>query len=102
MKNFTRGLILIFVGTIVSSSPGFAEEKRKTIRYAGVVQDVNTRDKTIVVGKEKKSLAMLFDAANAAFLNVEGLQDLKVGDRVVIDYDAERGKTIAITVTKEP
>jgi uncharacterized membrane protein len=101
MKKYNIGLILVFIGILVFSSTGFTEEKRKTLRYSGIVQEVSVKDKTIVVGREKKALAMLFDAANASFANVKDLQDLKAGDRVVIDYDAERGKTIAVTVTKE-
>ncbi|HLE42247.1 MAG TPA: hypothetical protein VI956_12165 [Nitrospirota bacterium] len=101
MKKHTICMILLFTGIIVVLSPTFAEEKRKTSRYSGVVQEVNVGAKTLTVAKEKRSLAMLFYAANAAFTNIKGLQELKPGDKVVVEYDAREGKTIAVTVTME-
>ncbi|MEK6700076.1 MAG: hypothetical protein AABZ10_13675 [Nitrospirota bacterium] len=101
MKKYTICLIFLFISAIIASNPAFAEEKRKTSRYSGIAQEVNVKAKTIVLGKENRDIAMLFDAAKATFTNVKGLQDLKRGDRVVIEYDAMGGRTIAVTVMKE-
>ncbi len=101
MKKYTIGLIFLFISVIIVSNPAFAEEKRKTNRYSGTVQEVDAKAKTIVVNKENQNLGMLFEAENPTFENLKGLEDLKRGDRVVIEYDAKQGKTIAVTVTKE-
>lgn len=102
MKKYTSGLILLVIGLIAIAHPGWTEEKRKTNRYSGVVQEVSVKEKTISAGRENRSIAMLFDASKATFTNIKGLRDLKPGDKVVIEYDAMRGQTIAITVTREP
>jgi Cu/Ag efflux protein CusF len=100
MKKCTIGLILLFISVIIASSPAFSQDKRKTNRYSGTVQEVDVKAKTLVVNKENQNLGMLFEAKNPTFKNVKGLEDLKRGDRVVIEYDAKQGKTIAVTVTK--
>lgn len=94
-------LIIIFTGLTIFVGSGLAEEKRKTSRYPGLVQEVDPKAKTIVVGKEGRNLAMLFTVSQTAFANIKGLQDLKPGDKVVVEYDAIRGETIAVSITKE-
>lgn len=101
MKKYSTALILLLVCLIALAHPVSAEDKRKTNRYSGVVQEVNVKEGTIAAGKENRNIAMLFDASKATFTNSKGLQDLKPGDKVVIEYDAVLGRTIAITVTRE-
>ena len=101
MKKALMGCILAVIGIIIIANTGVAEEKRKTLDYHGIVQEVDVKAKTITVAREKLDLAMLFDAAHTAFKNVKGLDDLRSGDKVLISYDAIKGKTIAITLTRQ-
>jgi Cu/Ag efflux protein CusF len=101
MKTAIIILILILTGLTVCIGSGLTAEKRKTSRYPGLVQDVDLKAETIVVGKERKNLGMLFHASKTIFTNIAGLKDLKPGDKVVVEYDAKLGQTIAVTITKE-
>jgi hypothetical protein len=107
-ENKSMGKIVLFVLILFFTSlcvflagSGLAEEKQKTLRYTGVVREVNRKEKTLVAGKGNKSLGMLFHAENAIFRNIEGLQALKPGDAVVVEYDAKEGQTFAVSITKE-
>jgi hypothetical protein len=65
------------------------------------VQDVDPKAGTIVVGKERKNIGMLFNASKTVFTNITGLEDLKPGDKVVVEYDAKLGQTLAVSIAKE-
>lgn len=101
MRRYLIGFVFAVMSVIIVSNTGFTEEKRKTLAYSGIVQNIDVNAKTITVAKEKLDLAMLFDAAHTEYKNVKGLEDLKAGDKVVVDYDAIKGKTIAVTLTKK-
>lgn len=75
--------------------------ERKTLRYSGIVQEVNTKAMTLVVVKEGTDLGMLFDASRTHWKNVHGLADLRTGNRVVVEYDAVKARTIAVSVARE-
>lgn len=101
MKKITFGLIILLAALLLVAGQVFGEGDRKTSSYAGIVHEVNVEKKTIVAGKEDRNIAMLFDASKATFTNATGLEDLQRGDKVVIEYDAIRGHTFAVTVTRE-
>jgi Cu/Ag efflux protein CusF len=80
------------------SSPA---QPRKTALYQGVVQEVDLDKKIVMAGKPKSELGMAFHATDARLVGYKTLKDIKPGDKVAIEFDAIKSKTIAITITKE-
>ncbi len=102
MVKYLLSLMLLFSYlVVVVPSQAFTKDKRKTSRYSGVVQEVDRKAKTIFAGRENRNVGLLFEAGTSKFTNIKGLQDLKPGDKIVVEYDAVGGKTIAVTVRKE-
>ena len=100
MEKLIIVLTIIFTSLTIFVGSGLAEEKRKTSSYPGLVQEVDPKAGTIVVGKEGKTLGMLFIVSKTIFTNFKGLQDLKPGDKVVVEFDAKLGQTLAVSITK--
>jgi Cu/Ag efflux protein CusF len=76
-------------------------QPRKTALYQGVVQDVDLKNKIVVAGKPKSELGMAFHASKAKLVGYKKLKDIKPGDQVKVEYDAIKGETFAVTITKE-
>ncbi len=77
------------------------KEERKTGLYHGVVGKVRLKAKTIEVLKENMDIGLVFDASQAKFDGYKKLKDVKVKDRVTVEYDVKSGKNIALVITKE-
>ena len=76
-------------------------QPRKTAVYQGVVQEVDLTQKIVMAGKPKSELGMAFHASDAKLIGYKTLKDIKVGDKVKIDFDAIKSRTFAVTITKE-
>ena len=76
-------------------------QPRKTAVYQGVVQEVDLKQKIVMAGKPKSELGMAFHASDAKLIGYKTLKDIKVGDKVKIDFDAIKSRTFAVTITKE-
>ncbi|MBI4684296.1 MAG: hypothetical protein HY755_03740 [Nitrospirae bacterium] len=77
------------------------KEERKTSLYHGVVGRVKLKAKTLEVLKENMDIGLLFDASQAKFSGYKRLRDVKVKDKVTVEYDVKTGKNIALVITKE-
>jgi Cu/Ag efflux protein CusF len=77
------------------------EQPRKTALYSGVVQEVDLKEKIVMVGKPKSELGMAFHASEAKLVGYKKLKDIKPGDKVKVEFDAMKSKTFAVTITKE-
>ncbi len=77
------------------------EQPRKTALYSGVVQEVDLKEKIVMVGKPKSELGMAFHASEARLVGYKKLKDIKPGDKVKVEYDAIKARTFAVTITKE-
>lgn len=97
----TPCLAILFLILSTFTNQVFGEEEKKTMHYDGIVHEISVDKQTIVVGREDRNIALLFDTSKTTFTNVKGLEDLKQGDTVGIEYEAVRGKTFAVTLTKE-
>ena len=115
MKKAVIAAVVAFV-TLGSMATGFAQEAkqqtqgeqkaaqdqpRKTALYSGVVQEVDLKEKIVIVGKPKSELGMAFHASKAKLVGYKKLGDIKPGDKVKVEFDAMQSKTFAITITKE-
>jgi Cu/Ag efflux protein CusF len=77
------------------------EQPRKTALYSGVVQEMDLKEKIVMVGKPKSELGMAFHASKAKLVGYKKLKDIKPGDKVKVEYDAIKSRTFAVTITKE-
>ena len=77
------------------------EQPRKTALYSGVVQEVDLKEKIVMVGKPKSELGMAFHASEAKLVGYKKLKDIKPGDKVKVEFDAIKSRTFAVTITKE-
>ncbi len=77
------------------------DQPRKTSSYSGVVQEVDLKEKIVMVGKPKSELGMAFHSSEAKLVGYKKLKDIKPGDKVKVEYDAIKARTIAVTITKE-
>jgi Cu/Ag efflux protein CusF len=77
------------------------EQPRKTALYSGVVQEVDLKEKIVMVGKPKSELGMAFHASEAKLVGYKKLKDIKPGDKVKVEFDAIKARTFAVTITKE-
>ena len=76
-------------------------QPRKTALYHGVVQEVDLKNKIVTAGKPKSELGMAFHASDAKLVGYKTLKDIKPGDKVKVEFDAIKSRTIAVTITKE-
>jgi hypothetical protein len=86
--------------------PGMADQEkpgdaRKTALFHGIVGKVKLKAKTIEVMRENRDIGLLFDASKAKFRGYKSLKDVKVNDKVTVEYDVIKGQNIAVVITKE-
>ena len=84
-----------------TEQPAAQTQPRKTALYHGVVQEVDLEKKIVMAGKPKSELGMAFHASDAKLVGYKTLKDIKPGDKVKVEFDAIKSKTIAVTITKE-
>lgn len=84
-----------------SQSKDHGKAKKKAMRYPGVVQKVDLKAKTMIVGKEDRNLSYLFDITKVILNGYKDIKELKVGDKVTVDYDVISGKVVAKIITKK-
>lgn len=88
--------LLTFVSSLHAEPDNAAKPSKN---YSGVVIEVDSKAKTMVVGQEGTDLAMRFNVEEAAFVGFE-TAEVKAGDKVTVQYQARTGLMYAVKISK--
>jgi len=101
MKRALLIAVLVVVSVALVSTVFAADKKApKAMTFKGAVTEVKAKDNAIVVKGDKKD--MTFIVAGAKWDGYKAMDEVKVGDKVVVKYTEKEGKMMATTVGKAP